>query len=79
MTTLTEEDRRALDYQAQQAKREASRVARNARLSGNPAAAQAVRDAWEPIVLWARERRQFAEPIDAPEEGACNDLLSLYP
>jgi hypothetical protein len=76
MVALTEEDRRALDYQAQQRRRHANEAARAAALTGNPQAAQALRDAWTPVVM---ARLEAMSGDDQPEEGACNDLLSLHP
>lgn len=70
MPTLTEEDRRALDYQARQRRIEASQRAAAARLTGDGAAAQRVRDAWAPVVLAMREARNAG--YDDPD---CEDEL----
>lgn len=51
-----DEERRARNYRARQAKQAAARRARNAKLRGSNAAAQAIRDAWEPVRLAALER-----------------------
>lgn len=76
MVVLTEEDRRALDYQAQQRRRVGWRLAQSAALAGNPQAAQDLCDAWAPVVMARLEAMSGDEP---PEEGTCNDLLSLHP
>jgi hypothetical protein len=46
-----DEERRARLYRAQQDKQAQARRARNAALRGNNAAAKAVRDGWEPVIL----------------------------
>lgn len=57
MSVLTEEDRRALDWQARQRRIAANQMAIGSRLHGNPAAAQTVRDNWLPVILAQREAR----------------------
>ena len=63
-----DEEARARLFWAQQRRQEAARTARNAALRGNAAAAQAIRDGWEPILLARLESRQWAR--DDEEECA---------
>ncbi len=63
-----DEERRARLYRAQQDKQAAARRARNAALRGNAAAAQTVRDGWEPILVARLESRQWERDDD---EGDC--------
>jgi hypothetical protein len=70
MTTLTEEDRRARDWQARQRRIEENQRAAEAKATGNPALAQAVRDNWEPVILALREVRNAGD--DDPD---CEDRL----
>ena len=70
MPTLTEEDWRALDYQARQRRVRANREAANTRMAGDGAAAQAVRDAWAPVILARREAQSAG--YDDPD---CEDEL----
>jgi len=51
------EDERALEYRRQQRAQAADRRRRLAELGGSRTAANVLRDAWRPVVLWARERR----------------------
>lgn len=46
---MTEEETRALAYQAQQRRRRASEQARLRSLAGSPSEARQVREAWQPI------------------------------
>lgn len=46
-----DEERRARLFRAQQERQAAARRARNAALRGNAAAAQTIRDGWQPVIL----------------------------
>lgn len=54
--TLTEEDRRALAYQAQRERRKAAEQAREQRLAGSPAYATNLTEDWQPLVDFLKER-----------------------
>lgn len=64
-----DEETRARLYWAQQRQQAAARRARNAALRGNAAAADAVRDGWEPILLARLESRQWARDDDEEDCG----------
>lgn len=70
MPTLTEEDRRAIEYQTRQRRIAAAQVAAEASLAGDPGAAQQVRDNWAPVVLAMRENRDAG--YDDPD---CEETL----
>lgn len=59
-----DEERRALLFRQQQERQAQARRARNAALRGSNAAAQAIRDAWEPLILANRERADIDERDD---------------
>jgi hypothetical protein len=52
---MTEEERAAV-WEAQQVQRAAAEIARQVQLQGNPVAARALRDQWQPVIDWLRER-----------------------
>jgi hypothetical protein len=56
-------------HAAREERRYKARLARETALAGNPAAAQAVRDAWEPIRLWQKELRGYGRYERAEPEG----------
>lgn len=56
-------------HRAREAQRRAARLAREAALSGDPAAAQAIRDAWEPYWLFAQEMNRDGRYERAEPEG----------
>lgn len=61
-----DEERRARLFRQQQEKQAAARRARNAALRGSNAAAKAIRDGWEPIILARLER-----DMDHDDERDC--------
>ena len=56
-------------HRAREARRQVVRLAREARLVGNPAAAQAVRDTWEPIRLFQQEMKRYGRYEQTEPEG----------
>lgn len=69
MTTLTDDQQRALDWQARQRQIAAARAAAEARLAGDPGEAKRLRDAWAPVILARREDRNAG--YDDPD---CEDV-----
>lgn len=55
MPALTDEDRRAIEYQARQRRIRAAQNAAQAHNAGDPGAAQTVRDNWAPVILAMRD------------------------
>lgn len=58
MATYTEEEERALEKVRQTRARVATKSALEARLKGDPAAAQAVNDSWAPYLEWQQEQKR---------------------
>lgn len=70
MTTLTDEQRRALEWQQRQKRIAANQDAANAKVAGDPAVAQRLRDNWQPVILARREAKSagYGDPD-------CEDVL----
>jgi hypothetical protein len=63
---MTEEEQRAAAYRAQCERRIAYQERQLANLAGNDTAAQAVRDAWEPILCRDIQPRTACDVLDDP-------------
>lgn len=66
---LTEEDRRAIEWQARQKRIAANTKAREAKLTGSASYAQTIRDNWEPFIQARRDAQMDYEEPDCEENA----------